>query len=297
MVRPRLAVLALALAACSTPRATAAHGLPVRSGPYTLEVVDGSGRQLPTFHHRGRTYVLGAHGERYLLRIRNLSGERIEVVASVDGRDVVDGRPAAVSKPGYLVEPWGEVTIEGFRLSTSAVAAFRFSSVHDSYAARMGDARDVGVIGVAVFPEAPRRVVVPEPYSPYHPYGSYEDDALGRAEAAPRAPSAPRAAAPEAPSTGRADGAKRSAELDRPGLGTGFGEERRSEVVEVAFERASATPAALLTVRYDDRRGLRALGIDVDGAQVSARDRWLRDGAQPFRRDGFSDPPPGWYGR
>jgi len=287
MVHPRLAALAVALAACSTPRATTAHGLPARSGPYTLEIVDPAGRMLPTFHHRGRTYVLGAHGERYLLRIRNHSGERIEVVASVDGRDVVDGRPAAVSKPGYLVEPWGEVTIEGFRLSTSAVAAFRFSSVDASYAARMGDARDVGVIGVAVFPEAPRRVVVPEPY----PYRPYDDDALGRAEAAPRA------AAPEAPPSALAEGAKRSREKSsRPGLGTGFGEERRSEVVEVDFERASATPAALLTVRYDDRRGLRALGIDVDGPRVSTRDRWLREHASPFRGD-YSEPPPGWVGR
>jgi len=294
MIPTRLAVLALALAACSTPRATVAHGLPARSGPYALEVVDGSGRPLPTFHHRGRTYVLGAQGERYLLRIRNLSGERIEVVASVDGRDVVDGRPAAFSKPGYLVEPWGAVTVEGFRLSTSAVAAFRFSSVDGSYAARMGDARDVGVIGVAVFPEAPRRVVVPEPY---HQYGPSGGGAPGRAEADARAPSAPQAAAPEAPSEERA-GAKRSADpRGRPGLGTGFGEEHRSEVVEVAFERASPTPAALLTVRYDDRRGLLALGIDVDGPRVGARDRWLRDDARPFRRDGFSEPPPGWYGR
>ncbi len=285
----RLAALAVALAACSTPRATPAHGLPARSGPYALEVVDGAGRTLPTFHHRGRTYVLGALGERYLLRIRNLSGDRIEVVASVDGRDVVDGRPASVAKPGYLVEPWGEVTIEGFRLSTSAVAAFRFSSVDDSYAARMGDARDVGVIGVAVFPEAPRRVVVPEPY-PY-PYRPHEDDALGRAEAAPRAPAA------EAPSSAQAEGARGARERSgRPGLGTGFGEERRSEVVEVAFERASATPAALLTVRYDDRRGLRALGIDVDGPRVGTRDRWLRDRASPFRSD-FSEPPPGWVRR
>lgn len=292
MVHARLAALTLALAACATPRSVPAHGLPARFGPYSLEIVDESGRMLPTFQHRGRTYVLGAHGARYLLRIRNGSGERIEVVASVDGRDVVDGRPASTSKPGYVVEPWGEVTLDGFRLSTSAVAAFRFSGVDDSYAARMGDARDVGVIGVAVFPEAPRRVVAPE-----LDHGPYEDDARGPADSEERRPSAaPRPAAPAA--RGRDEGGSRSAEKSgRPGLGTGFGEEHRSDVVEVAFERASPTPAALLTVRYDDRRGLRALGIDVDGPRVSSRDRRLRDGASPFRGDGFSEPPPGWYGR
>ena len=294
MAHPRTAVLAFALtlAACAAPDSAAAHGLPVRSGPYALEVVDATGRRLPTFEHRGRTYVLGAHGARYLLRIRNFTGERIEVVASVDGRDVVDGRPASVSKPGYLVEPWGEVVIDGFRLSARSVAAFRFGSVADSYAARMGDARDVGVIGVAVFSEAPRRAALPRP-----PLSApYEDGAVGRAGGAGEG-DASRAAAPAAALQDRADGAARSAEGRRPGLGTSFGEEHRSDVVEVAFERASATPAALLTVRYDDRRGLRALGIDVDGPRVSSRDRWLREHAQPFRGDGYAEPPPGWYGR
>lgn len=288
MIHARLAALTLALSACTTPRSTPAHGLPVRAGPYALEIVDEHGRQLPTFEHRGRTHVLGTHGARYLLRIRNRSGERVEVVASVDGRDVVDGRPASISKPGYLVEPWGEVTIDGFRLSTSAVAAFRFSSVGASYAARMGDARDVGVIGVAVFPEAPRRVAMPEPYS--GPYGDSRSGADAR-----EAPASPPIAS--APPRAGAGEAARSVEKGRPGLGTGFGEEHRSEVVEVAFERASASPAALLTVRYDDRRGLAALGIDVDGPRVSSGDRWLRDGARPFRGDGFAEPPPGWYGR
>jgi hypothetical protein len=35
----------------------------------------------------------------------------------------------------------------------SQVAAFRFGSVRDSYAARKGDAQNVGVIGVAFFAE------------------------------------------------------------------------------------------------------------------------------------------------
>lgn len=290
MVHARLAALAVALAACATPRPTPAHAIPARQGPYALEVVDEGGRPLPTFLHHGRTYVLGRHGARYMLRIRNQSPERVEVVASVDGRDVVDGKPASVAKRGYLVEPWGEVTIDGFRISTASVAAFRFSSVDASYAARMGDDRDVGTIGVAVFPELPRRVVVPEPYpAPYD-----EDDFFAGAPRA-EAPGSPPAAADS--SSGRADGARSAEKSHRPGLGTGFGEEHRSAVVEVPFERASSTPAALLTVRYDDRRGLVALGIDVDGPRVSARDRRLRQDAQPFRSDGFADPPPGWYGR
>ena len=152
MARHPLAA-AIVAAVAALPGTVLAHPqeAPARQGPYSLELVDDAGRVLPTFTHRGRTYVLGVPGQRYLLRIRNGSGRRVEVVASVDGRDVVDGRPAAWEKRGYLVEPFGEATIDGYRLSGDAVAAFRFGSVRDSYAARMGDARDVGVVGVAVF--------------------------------------------------------------------------------------------------------------------------------------------------
>src|SRR6185503_2691427 len=92
-------------------------------------------------------------------------------VVSVDGRDVIDGTTADYrNKRGYLISPWDSLTIDGWRISHESAAAFRFSSVADSYAARTGSAREVGVIGVAVFPEryyAPPR---PRPYEPSYPY-------------------------------------------------------------------------------------------------------------------------------
>ena len=268
--------LALAALACASSPARARE-VPSRSGPYSLELLDESGRTLPTFEHRGRTWVLGRLGERYLLRVRNGSGRRIEVVASVDGRDVVDGRPASTGKRGYIVEPRGEVTIDGFRLSTESVAAFRFSSVPDSYAARMGDARDVGVVGAAIFPERWRRPMPP-------PIGLRERsepdvrDEAGRAEGAP-APGASAEARKSAP--------------QRPGLGTAFGEEHGSRVQQVSFERESEWPAAVLTLRYDDERGLVAQGIDLDGALVRGDEAWRRRNAHPFPA-GYAEPPPGW---
>ena len=124
-----------------------------RAAGYELTVlVDGVPAR--TYMHGGETYVLGQLGSRYTLRISNHTGRRIEAVVSVDGRDAIDGKPADWrSKRGYLVPAWGSVDIEGWRISHAQAAAFRFSSVPDSYAARTGSARDVGVIGVAVFPE------------------------------------------------------------------------------------------------------------------------------------------------
>ena len=49
--------------------------------------------------------------------------------------------------------PWASLEIDGFRKSEDEVAAFRFAKVRDSYAAQRGDARNVGVIGVAFFAE------------------------------------------------------------------------------------------------------------------------------------------------
>jgi hypothetical protein len=305
---PIAVALALALAAAGP---AAAQEVPARWGPYSVDLVDESGRVLPTFEHRGRSYVLGALGQRYLLRVRNASARRVEVVASVDGRDVVDGRRAGFEKRGYVVAPYGEVTIDGYRLSQASVAAFRFSSVPRSYAARKGDARDVGVVGVAVFPErwpvyAPPPYPVPPPY-PY-PYpgapwngapgarsGAAPEPSEGRAEAQ-RAPAPPSAG--EAPLADRGSGAPLGAAPapHRPGLGTEFGEEHESRVDEVSFARASARPEAVLTLRYDDRPGLLALGIDVDGGRwASGEERRLRETARPFRSEpGYCEPPPGW---
>jgi hypothetical protein len=296
MTRRPLAAAALVAAVAALPRTALAdrYQAPARQGPHSLELVDDTGRLLPTFSHRGRTFVLGAPGQRYLLRIRNGSGRRVEVVASVDGRDVVDGGTAAWEKRGYLVEPFAEATIDGYRLSGHAVAAFRFGSVRDSYAARMGDARDVGVIGVAVFPErAP--AWRPRPYG-YPPSVYDREEGAGRGEPSGAAPppSAKGSASAEA-APDQAPEARRSLDRSRPGLGTEFAERHDSHVEEVPFERAANHPAAVLTLRYDDRQGLLAAGVDLDRwARDRREETWRRDQADPFRSSGYAEPPPGW---
>ena len=266
------------------------HPLATRAGPYELQVlVDGTPAR--TFLHDGEAFVLGHLGERYTLRILNRSGRRVEAVVSVDGRDVIDGNPADWrTKRGYLVPASGSVEIDGWRLSQEQAAAFRFSSVRDSYAARTGNAREVGVIGVAVFPErwSPRPPTPIEPEEGARPESGLRQD-LDRDRSTAAAPR------PEAEGNARAQTpsplARKSAE--RPGLGTEFGEPVWSQVHEVPFERASERPRVLIGARYDDRRGLVALGIDVD-SPIGEAD--LRRTAEPFpvvERD-YATPPPGW---
>ena len=120
----------------------------------TIELRDQSGRILPGLIVGDRWFVVGEEGHRYCIIVRNRSDFRLEIVLSVDGLDVIDGRPASFRKRGYIVNPHRKLVVEGFRQSTEAVAAFRFGPVRESYAAeKYHNTRNVGVIGTALFNE------------------------------------------------------------------------------------------------------------------------------------------------
>ncbi len=125
----------------------------VLNGALTVQLLDASGRPLRGLEGSGRTYAIGEAGQRYIIEIRNHTRNRVEAVATVDGLDVIDGRAGSLSKRGYIVAPFATVDIDGFRRSEDTVAAFRFGSVRGSYAAKKGNDRNVGVIGVAFFEE------------------------------------------------------------------------------------------------------------------------------------------------
>jgi hypothetical protein len=253
-----------------------------RAGPWEVQVLI-DGMPARTFHDRGETFVLGQLGERYTLRVVNHSAQRIEAVVSVDGRDVIDGKPATPDKRGYLVPAFGTADIDGWRISQREAAAFRFSTVPESYAARTGNGREVGVIGVAIFPERYRRPIYAPPPPPRVPMELEQPRSEARGNSS--LDSARSEPAPAAPAAKRAE---------RPGLGTEFGEAVSSNVTEVPFERARPRPDAILGARYNDRAGLIALGIDVDGDRIS--EGQIRGSAEPFPvvERGYAQPPPGW---
>jgi hypothetical protein len=307
--------LLLAADSCAASPLPGAQPLRDRAAGYEMTVlIDGVPAQ--TFDYAGGTYVLGQLGARYTLRVSNHSGRRVEAVVSVDGRDAIDGRPADFrGKRGYLIPAWGSVDIDGWRISQSEAAAFRFSSVPDSYAARTGNAREVGVIGVAVFPER----YIPPPPPVYYPYPrrlddlSEEDRGYGSLGGAPRDKSAAQPA-PHAEAEGKgAGGAGRSAgappasaaaeaqaapaRRSRPGLGTEYGESVSSPIYQVEFVRANATrPAAFLGAHYNDHDGLLAMGIPLDTPETCYDDADLRNTADPFPASAgrYAAPPSGW---
>jgi len=248
---------AAAAAACTSPPAAAVGSL------VDVQIVDRArGETLTTWRHRGSTWVAGRPGDRYAVRLTNRSAGRILVVLSVDGVNAVSGENAAVGQTGYVLAPYQTADITGWRKSYAEAAAFYFTALPDSYAARTGRPDNVGVIGAAVFRER-----VPEPplggwLTPAPPLAK-EGAASGRMEAERQAPSA--AAANDAVAAEKSQSARRAepemAQRDDRKLGTGHGEREYSPTTETRFERASSSPAEIVQVRYDSVQNLIAAGV------------------------------------
>lgn len=203
------------------------------------------GRRLAVHWHRGKAYVVGKPGNEYQVTVRNRVREELLAVVSVDGVNVISGETAEPGQTGYILSPLSSYDIQGWRKSLAETAAFYFTALPDSYAARTGRPENVGVIGVALF----RKKQLPQPVAP------------SRGQAAP-VPEARREAASDAAAS------VRSAEPTAR-LGTGHGRRETSYVQYVDFERASSTPAQTITLYYDSYRNLAARGVIRDAVPVA----------------------------
>lgn len=236
-------LLALAILACA----------PLRANPLVqVDLIDrDTGALLQGHQHRGDTWVAGTPGHRYGVRLANRSGERVLVVLSVDGVNAVTGQTATPGQAGYVLEPWTTAEIDGWRKSLQDVAQFVFTDLGDSYAARTGRPRNVGVVGIAVFSEARSAWTQPRPPAV----------AKGRAnESGSTAPQSPA-------SRGYAGDATTATEQ---AIGTGHGQRQWSPVSQTGFVRASRHPVQVTELRYDDARQLVLRGI-VPPPQVAKR--------------------------
>jgi hypothetical protein len=224
----------------------------------SLDVVSrGDGRVLPVYPKDGRYWVVGTPGQEYSVRVCNSTGGRLLTVISVDGVNVITGDSAAPSQSGYVLSPSECADIGGWRKSMSHTAAFYFTDLRDTYAARTGRPENVGVIGVAFFPEKPQPIAWKD-----RP-GKLAGEMRGDAPAAPQEADAGATAerrpnAADASARGEA-AAPASAPLEK--IGTGHGRSEDSPTQMVRFERASPTPAGTLAIHYDRRENLVAMGI------------------------------------
>ena len=204
-----------------------AHG-----GVAELAVYDRTdGRRLPMYWHEGRAYIVGTPGHEYRITLRSRTSEDLLAVVSVDGVNVITGQTADPAQAGYVLSPGATLDIQGWRRSLQQTAAFYFTSLPDSYAARTGRPEHAGVIGVALF----RRKVATPPAPIARGGGDHR--------------------------------AERSAAAE-PQMGTGHGRHETSNAYHTTFERATRAPAELIALHYDSRANLLARGVVRDPARV-----------------------------
>ena len=199
-----------------------------------VEIHDrAAGRTLPIYESNGHWFVAGRPGNEYQVTIRNRERGDLLAVVSVDGVNVVTGETAASGQSGYVIERGRPLSIAGWRKSMEKIAAFYFTDLGDSYAARTGRPGYVGVIGVALF----RRKAQPL---------AELEQSKARAESGAANDSAPRLAVPAA------------AEKK---IGTGHGRSQNAPARYVEFERESDLPAEVIAIHYDTYANLVARGV------------------------------------
>jgi hypothetical protein len=213
-----------------------------RQDAFDLDVLI-NGRPAAEYRHRGRVYVEALAGEEYELRVRNPLGVRVAVALSVDGLNTIDARrtsPQDASK--WVIEPYATITISGWQMSDTRARRFYFTSERDSYAAKIGQPGNFGVIAAVFFRERRPVVILPKRT------GRDEDKARANESEAPSAAgqSAPRSASKPAPNDDYA--------------ATGIGRNTRHDVTWTNMDLESQ-PAGETTLRYEFRDSLVRLGI------------------------------------
>lgn len=237
----------------------------MQQGNVSVEVLV-HGKPIREFPHNGETWVEGRKDSEYSLRVRNNTPKRVEVVMTVDGLSIMDGQPGDFNTRGYAIDAFQTVVIPGWRRSDDNVAKFVFAAVEESYAAKTGQAGNIGVIGCAVFEE----FIMPKPHYLIRPMylGGYEnmrggDEMLGT-----------------------------SMDMMSKGIGTGYGRETEHRVSRTEFRRATQEPAEVITIRYADRKGLKKAGVNLKPVAVIVDPATAKP--FPVQSRPSCPPPPGW---
>jgi hypothetical protein len=247
------------IAPCGEPCGELISG---RSNVLVEIVVEG--RPAVVYRDGAYRWIEGRRGERFAFRVTNRNGFPVGVILSADGQSLTaDGR-ASSSHPAYVIDPYDSLTVSVWREDLRGGRELVFTSVDSSLAARKGDRRNIGVLGVLVW-----QLAVKEPPRPV----PMQEGGRGKREG----DAADKAAGGQAPSA--------SSEIrpDDGGIGVGAGN-RVSDPAYMTNRYRRVRVLDQVAIYYDDRRGLERAGVNLD----QHRDRpGKRRGADPFPDGGY----------
>jgi len=231
-----------------------------------------NGGSVKEYEHNGHTFIEGKNGSDFALRFKNNTHKRCMAVITVDGKSILDGAPGSIDDSGgYVVEPYSNITIPGWRLDNNNVAKFVFANPEESYAAQGDDPEainNVGIIGCAVFYE--------QEY--LNPYWMNNQHLKGIYPSGMRTGGTPISNTPDiwyggintsfsnmnhvsieaSCGTDNASAVVNDASIGN--LGTAFGHSAGHAVKEITFNKTKE-PETVFTLYYDSRAGLEARGV------------------------------------
>ncbi|MFC6051287.1 hypothetical protein A6M14_07970 [Acinetobacter sp. Ac_877] len=129
------------------------NSISLYSGKISFSIIGDNDEKLPVFRSGSDYFMSAQDGQSYQLKYENHTDRTYEIIASVDGIDVLDGEKASKFKTGYVLSPHKTLIIDGFRKSDESVASFTFGKTENSYAANseQGSESNTGIIGVSIF--------------------------------------------------------------------------------------------------------------------------------------------------
>ena len=116
--------------------------------------VQVNGRACKEYSHKGMSFIEARSGTNYTVKIKNDNPYRVMAVLSVDGLDVVTGKPAEETNTGYIIDAYSSLDVKGYRISDDNSASFIFTSKGKSYVQQVkSNATNAGVIGLRTYKE------------------------------------------------------------------------------------------------------------------------------------------------
>ena len=206
-----------------------------------------SGSPLEEYHARGKSYVEATPGAEYEVLLRNPWPYRVAVALSVDGLNSIDARrTSAWNASKWVLGPYETIHVGGWQMSSSRARRFYFTNERDSYASKLGQTANVGVVSAVFFREVqPRPITITPPGPPYEKQES-------------RRKSDTKSGVGESSSAGRNE--PMVARPDDEYAATGIGRSVQNDVHWVSMDLDSRAVGEV-TIRYEYYPALVRLGI------------------------------------
>lgn len=265
-----------------------------------------NGKPITEVIHNGQIYIEGRKNSVYELQFRNKTDRRVLVVPSVDGLNVLDGKPCGAESGGYVVSAYETLVIPGWKVDDGTAAKFVFkpqgskNRKDKTYVEAIGqNPENQGAIGFMVFRERLGILRGSLFHSTLPPrYGNpWDDGYYGQ----------PRYRDPwddgyngqneiKCSYSGFSSSSQTMDTNDVSNLGTGFGKATDFQTTSVSFEKASSMPDVIFAFFYDTIQNMKKMGVPTEKFHSKRRTKTTPN---PFPKSptimgSGCKPPKGW---